>query len=122
MGGTSTNTYDYSAENNTIRSIYQSTHNVRTGLEVRIHNAVYLRGGASYRQNPVSEEMTGDAAPDIITYHGGLGYRSDYFFADFGISFSDQKSIYYMYDPKFVSKTDLTSTMTSGILSVGMRF
>jgi hypothetical protein len=122
MGGTSTNTYDYSAENNTIRSIYQSSHNVRTGLEVRIHNAVYLRGGAFYRQNPVSEEMTGDAAPDIITYHGGLGYRSDYFFADFGISFSDQKSIYYMYDPKFVSKTDLTSTMTSGILSVGMRF
>ena len=122
MRGSSTNSYDYSAENNTIRSIYQSTHNVRAGLEVRLNKAVYLRTGATYSQNPVSEEMTGDEAPDIISYNGGIGYRSDYFFADFGFSMSGQKSTYYLYDPKFVEATNISSRNTRGILSVGMRF
>jgi long-subunit fatty acid transport protein len=122
MRGSITNNYDYAAENNTIRSIYQSTHNVRAGIEMRVHNSLYLRAGAAYRQNPVSEEMTGDVAPDVISYHGGVGYRSDYFFADLGLSIADIQSTYYLYDPKFVEPTTIKSRITTGILSVGMRF
>lgn len=122
MRGSITNNYDYSAENNTIKSIYQSTHNVRVGIEARVYNSLYLRAGAAYKQNPVSEEMTGDAAPDVISYHGGIGYRSDYFFADFGLSVADVQNTYYLYDPKFVDPTTIKSRITRGILSAGIRF
>lgn len=122
MRGSTTNNYDYSAENNTIRSIYQSTHTVRAGLEIRVNKALYLRTGATYRQNPISEEMTGDEAPDVISYHGGIGFRSDYFYADFGLSIAEEQSAYYLYDPKFVEQTKITSRNTRGILAFGVRF
>lgn len=121
MNGSATNSYDYSSENNTIKSIYRSTHKVRAGFELRVHNSVYLRGGAVYQQNPLSTE-SGEDAPALITYTGGVGYRNDYFFADLGISFTERSSSYYLYDPRFVEAADISQRYTRGILSIGTKF
>jgi len=121
MFGSSTNEYDYASENSTISTIYRSTHKVRVGMEMRFLGTYYLRAGAIYQQNPFVNSAGAINNP-FITYTGGIGYRNDYFFADFGLSYMTKETTYFMYDPRFVQQTNINSTNVNGLVSIGMRF
>jgi len=121
MNGTSTNPYNYSAENDVINAIYRSTHKVRAGMEFRLLKHYYARAGAIYQQNPIQGNVDALNNP-FITFTGGLGYRSDYFFIDFALGYTRSDASYYMYDPGFIDPATIQTTRVSSLLSVGFRY
>lgn len=119
--GLGDNTFDYGRENEKIGEIFRSTNILRAGGELRWRSYYFLRGGISWRQNPLSE-ASGEAQPAVLGLHAGCGYRSDYFTADLGISSQVKQSAYYLYDPAYASRASLSSQHFMAMLSVGMKF
>lgn len=114
------NTYNYAAENEIIRQSFKGTHKVAAGMEWRLPFHIYVRAGATYAQSPYFKEFVDQ--PATIGYHGGLGYRQDHWFIDFGLaSFQTQQSL-YLYDPAIASASSITNSNVRAILGAGLRF
>jgi long-subunit fatty acid transport protein len=113
--------YDFAVENEVIADIYRSTHNVKAGLEWRIHPSFRLRGGASYQQNPFVDEAVQDN-PAILTYAGGIGYRKGGFFTDVAYSLRKATSDYYLYDPAMVEATTVNNSNGQVLVTIGFRY
>lgn len=75
---------------------YQSTHNIRTGAEVRF-NTFYIRGGFTYSTSPYTQQTINE---DSYNYSisGGVGYRQSNFYMDFGM-----KQYYNNYNYAFIT-------------------
>lgn len=101
MNGIRTNSYNYSYENGVIADIYQNAHRVRAGVEFRLLESTYLRGGAIYQQSPFTNGVGAVTTPRM-TYTGGVGFRSDNFFIDLAAAYATSKENYYLYDPSLV--------------------
>jgi hypothetical protein len=117
------NSQDVIIDNSDIKHVYQETHNIRAGLEVRT-GSLYLRAGGRYSTSPYAN-VQGALNSDFekITVAGGLGYREKNFFVDF--AFSQSLSNYKMiaYDYEFndaVAKID--SKLNNFILTFGIKF
>jgi hypothetical protein len=121
MDGTGiNNTYDYAAENNIIDKNFRGSHKVSAGMEWRLPYHIYLRAGASYTQSPYFKEFVDQ--PATISYHGGIGYRQDHWFVDFGLaSFRTQQTL-YLYDPSIASPSSISNSNVRAILGAGLRF
>jgi hypothetical protein len=120
MNGTSMNNYRYETENETIRSIYRSTHRVRTGLEMRLATSWRLRTGAQYSQSPFAGGANGNTAQ--LNWAFGGGYRSDRFFTDLGINYLQRREDYYLYDPRVIESAVIDYSRLTVLLSGGFRF
>lgn len=121
MNGNLSNNYNYSFENETIGAIYRGAHKVRAGVEFRLAEIFYLRGGTIYQQSPFINGV-GALTNPRMTYTGGVGLRSDYFFVDLSAGYTTNKETYYLYDPALVDAATIQTNRFSGILSVGMRY
>src|SRR5690606_22813385 len=121
MNGSRTNNYNYSDENSTISAVYRGVHKVRAGMEFRLAEAFYLRAGTVYQQSPFANGVGAVNTP-WLTYTGGLGYRSDYFFVDFGAGYTSREETYYMYSPELVDPATIRSNRFNAILSVGIKY
>jgi hypothetical protein len=113
--------YDYSAENDGIKSILKSTSNLRFGAEFRI-NSIYLRGGYShYGKAFNSNEDNKDLA-----YNGfscGIGMRQQNFYFDIGGTLLSGTSKYYMYnDPPYLEAATIKTSRTSFAATIGFKF
>ena len=88
---------DYAPINKAIRSLYRSTHNFRTGVEIRLSSMVSLRGGYSFQQSPFAHDLS--SHNQIRTYSGGFGLNFGLFYGD--VSYAcyhyDQESRFYDY-------------------------
>ncbi|MCX2743417.1 outer membrane protein transport protein [Mangrovivirga sp. M17] len=82
---------NFDGDNQFIEDNYQSVWNIRTGLEYRLTNKLYLRGGYANYANPRKDNI--NAAAKKI-YSGGMGYRSENgFFIDFTYQYKSQTNI-----------------------------
>lgn len=112
--------HDFYNENETIQAMYQQTHNLRLGGEIRAGEA-YLRGGYAFYQTPF-KSVDPDISGNRNVFSGGVGIRNQFFFLDLSYSWSKQESIYYMYVPQMTEGAKLTNNMNSVLMTVGFRF
>jgi len=120
MTGTALNKYDYAVENETIETIYRSTHRVRAGAELRVAESWRARLGAQYFQSPFVKSANSNSAQTALT--AGGGYRYDTFFIDLGITFIQRTEDYYLYDSRMIEPANSQITRLSFLLSGGVRF
>jgi hypothetical protein len=110
-------------DNSDIGRVFQETHNIRAGLELRT-GSLYYRAGGRYSTSPYAN--TTDALNldyEKITLAGGLGYREKNFFVDFAFSqtFYNYKMIAYNYEfNNAVAAID--SKLNNFILTFGIKF
>jgi long-subunit fatty acid transport protein len=121
MDGIRNNTYNYADENESISTVYKGTHRVRAGVEVRVAEAVRVRGGTIYQQSPFVSGVGANTSPKM-TYTGGIGYFSDYFTVDLGFAYTQNKENYYLYSPALVDAADIKNNRYMGVISFGMRY
>lgn len=106
------------ADNNTIKDVYKSTHNLRFGAEVRL-GSIYLRGGSAFSTSPYE----GDDSFTTFSYSAGLGYREKNFFID--AAFAQTRSSYSVeaYSWQYNSAVaDIDNTLNRFVLTFGVRF
>jgi hypothetical protein len=72
--------YDFAGENENTKTYYQGTHTLRAGAEINL-TPVAFRFGYSYASNPY-KNLDKDGTTQIFS--AGIGYKSRYFFVDFG--------------------------------------
>ncbi len=121
MSGTRNNSYNYSDENKTINEIYKGTHRLRAGMEFRVAEALYVRGGTIYQQSPFISGVGANTSPRM-TYTGGVGFRSDTFHVDLSAGYTTGKETYYLYDPYYVDAATVRNNRFMGVLSIGFRY
>jgi len=88
--------YDFEPENSGIQENFTSTHNLRTGAEIRF-GQISLRGGYSYYQSPYSSGMNNKNS-DYSQFSGGLGINNNDFFLDLAYVYSLHHERYYIYN------------------------
>lgn len=113
--------YDYSAKNAEIDNLLKMSNNLRLGAEFRI-SKLYLRGGYAYYGAPWS---VGDinSGKDINIVSGGLGFRSNHFFADFSYSGMFNNQTYILYTaPTETAIADIDGIRNHFALTFGFRF
>jgi long-subunit fatty acid transport protein len=92
---------NFSAENSSIKSIYQAVSNIRVGAEYRVTDSFCLRGGMELLGNPYKSTSFGLSQPNADyqykTYNGGFGYRSGNYSIDMTYSLGDKTNFMYLY-------------------------
>lgn len=108
-------------DNEDIQEYYQATHNIRAGAEFRL-NTLYFRGGASYSTSPYTEN-TINSDNNVIGVSGGLGYRQNNFFIDFGFRqlVNDYNYAVLSGNPN-MDQAQINKTNNNYVLTVGFRF
>lgn len=86
--------FDNENENENIRNYFQAVHTLGIGAEVNL-TPVAIRLGYAYNTNPYKSAVLMDGSYHLIT--GGLGIRTNHFFADFAYMHKlyYNKSVFY---------------------------
>lgn len=113
--------------NDLIKTIYQGTHNFRTGIEFRINSIFSLRAGYSYWGSPYKKgEMNENNS--VQTLSGGFGLNFGSFYTDFAYmnKQSKDKSMFYYYATPYetIESPELQTKYNSNQfkLTIGIRF
>ena len=109
----------FSGVNKTISTKYSQTSNLRVGAEVNIQN-VFVRAGYAMYGSPFGNTFTGKFTR--TSYSGGLGFRNKNWAFDIGFVKTVYNEDYFMYNSKFVNKTDLSVSGTNFVFTVGCKF
>ncbi|MFN0032046.1 MAG: OmpP1/FadL family transporter [Flavobacteriales bacterium] len=120
MRGSGSNNYNYETENDVISTIYRGVHRVGAGLEMRVAKEFALRGGVLYQQSPFVNGVAANSS--WLTYSGGFGYRTDYFFCDLAASYASDDRTYYLYQTIDNQPANITATKLNFLLSLGFRY
>lgn len=113
--------YDYFNENEDIKNIYASAHNLRLGAELRLNSMFYLRGGyAYYGSGFAAGEDNQDNSHTI--YSGGFGVRQSNFYFDLAYSVRHNSQAYFMYGSPDVDRVDITYNRNMASATIGFRF
>lgn len=116
----SANDYDYdSFENEEIKNELTSTVNVRVGMEKKMGMFNFRLGGAYYG-SPYQSSIDFDASKYMLS--GGIGIRTNSFFADLALVEQWKKEKTIFFDKYDASSPTLQSTKTSAIFSFGFFF
>jgi hypothetical protein len=86
----------YETDNDRIKSLYTSVMNLRLGGELRL-SSFRLRGGVGAMGDPYAEEQNG-VNQSIYSLSGGVGYRANKFFIDFGYVYTMTDGSYRPYN------------------------
>jgi hypothetical protein len=112
--------YEYDNENESVKDIFRSTHNIRAGGEYRI-GTLYLRGGYGYYGKAFNE-----AEPNGNTFHtsvsGGIGMRQSDFYFDLGFTRLQSSEKYFMYNYANVDPVTLETSRSNFVATLGFRF
>lgn len=108
-------------DNQDIQEVYISTHNIRAGAEFRL-NSLYFRGGASYSTSPYSDK-TINSDNYLFGISGGLGYRQNNFFIDFGFRqlVNDYNYAVLSGNPN-MDQAQIKETKNNYVLTIGFKF
>jgi len=87
--------YDFEVENETIKSSYNSGHNIRLGTELRLA-PFFIRGGVSYYGSPHSKKF--NAVGAVKGYSLGAGLKSQNVYIDIAFNHSFFDTDYQLYD------------------------
>lgn len=113
----------FSDVNTTIDAIYTQALNIKVGAEVRLSN-FYVRGGYGYYGSPYASGEVNENSYRI-NYTGGIGFRSEDFFMDLGISYLMYDEEYILYDSNYATRpasTSLAINSINSVLTMGFRF
>lgn len=130
-----TSVYERSADNQAfkndnrgfVQSIYQNVVNLRAGAEVRA-GMLRVRAGAAYLPSPYKstfDALAKNGERNTVMFSGGLGVRSERFFADVSGAVYQSKTAYVPYtvnNPQDYAGATLKSRVTNVTLSVGTFF
>lgn len=96
--------YDYSWENDAIKSTYTGGHNVKVGAEYRFNSLLSLRGGYNYMSSPYKHKgynfvnsIPGGNKIQAVSAGFGLNFGQMYCDAAYTYRFSEDKSVFYFY-------------------------
>lgn len=110
-------------DNSDIGRVFQETHNIRAGAEVRT-GSFYYRVGGRYSTSPyakVPNALNSDF--EKITLAGGLGYREKNFFVDFAFAQTSYNYKMIAYDYEFNDAVaSIDSKLNNFILTFGIKF
>ncbi|MDA3953502.1 MAG: hypothetical protein PF485_07635 [Bacteroidales bacterium] len=122
------NSLEVNVDNSDIKLVFQETHNIRAGIEVRT-GPLYVRAGGRYSTSPyadVTDALNTDFAK--ITIAGGLGYREKNFFIDFAFAQTsyNYKMIAYdlnaYYDTYDNNNASIDHKLNNFVLTFGIKF
>lgn len=112
--------YNFSTENNDIRSLYTTANNVRLGTEWRAAN-ISFRGGFSYYGSPYKNSINDGSA---ISYSLGLGYKERNYYIDIAWITTTQSEDYYLYGYNNINTNKAVNDLkySQFMLTYGFRF
>ncbi len=112
------NSQEVTVDNDDINSIYDKTHNLRAGAELR-YGPLYFRGGGRYSTSPYKNNDNYDE----FTIAGGLGYRTDKFFMDLAFSQSQYSYSMQAYEYEFNDAiANIDNKVNNYVLTFGFKF
>lgn len=107
--------YMFQDENENIRSDFQSTSNIRAGLELNL-GVLKLRGGYAMFGNPYTNSEFSKTQ-----YSGGIGLTSNSVYVDFAYVHDINTFNYYMYNG-YIDEPMPEMTVKSGIINMTLGF
>ena len=122
------NSQEVIKDNSDIGRVFQETHNIRAGVEIRT-GSLYYRAGGRYSTSPyanVQDALNSDY--EKITIAGGLGYREKNFFVDFAFAQTsyNYKMIAYdlnaLYSSYINKEASIDHKLNNFILTFGIKF
>ncbi|MEJ6795198.1 MAG: hypothetical protein QNK63_00665, partial [Flavobacteriales bacterium] len=123
MSSLSGDNYDFVAENNLTDTLYRETHNVKTGVEIRIAKKYRVRAGARYMQSPYTKgELSDNVSGPIISYTGGFGFRDGDFYLDIAAIYTERSDSYYAYGSSYIDEAQTTNGRLNLLTTIGWRF
>ena len=105
--------------NETIKSKYSQSSNLRVGGELNI-KPLFIRLGYAMYGSPFGDKFSGDFVKTFFT--GGIGIRKNKIYADISFTNSLSSENYYMYNPNYVDKSTLKISGTTIGITVGSKF
>lgn len=121
--GSQANTDFKNAVRNSVQNTYQSTVNVRGGVEIRA-GLFRVRGGVAYLPDPYAQQLDNIDRSRLLL-SGGAGFRNERFFADVSGTYNTFKSAFTPYtlpNSADYGSAQLTNNSTNVTLSVGTFF
>jgi hypothetical protein len=113
--------YEFIDENNSIKTEYSGTHNLKAGIEYRI-NQVSFRAGASYFDSPYTSDHINNNAYHFM-YSGGIGFRTQQFYFDVAYAYLTGSELYYMYEGGVTSPVaEIKKSNNRIVTTIGLRF
>ena len=109
----------FTGVNNTIKTKYSQSSNLRIGAELNVNPFIVRLGYAMYGSS-FGDRFSGDFVKTFFT--GGLGYRKDNMYVDISFTKSLTNENYYMYNPNYVDKSTLKISGTTIGITVGSKF
>lgn len=109
----------FNGVNNTIKTKYSASSNLRVGAEV-VLRPIYLRAGYAMYGSPFGDTFSGDGVRTFYT--GGVGYRMNKFYIDLAVTQSVINEAYYMYNAAYVDKSTINNSGTTIGITVGSKF
>ena len=109
--------YDFFDENEAIGERFKPASNLRVGAEIHL-SKYYLRGGFASYGNPYADGEP-NAGKNLNILSGGIGYRDNNFYLDFGLAHSAWGQEYFLYGSNSAS---LENQYTRFSTTVGFRF
>jgi len=107
-----------SADNNDIRTLYQSAVNAHAGAEIRVTPNFFLRGGYGVQGNPMVNNGS-----NINTTSGGIGFRNSQFYLDITYSHIAGSQTVYAYELTSNSPSALLNKTNDNVYAtIGFRF
>lgn len=114
--------YSFAAENTQINNIFKPVVNIKSGIEARITNQLYARGGFAYYGTPYTK-ASGNTQKPTMFITGGAGYNFGLVYLDLAYVIQGKQENYYAYDPTINgSKASFTTRNSQVLLTVGARF
>jgi hypothetical protein len=111
--------YDFATENAVIEDSFRPVHSVRVGTEWRSGNW-YYRMGWGIVPNAYEKDETRHAQA-MMTYAGGIGYRTDHFSLDLGFNYQSSGFKYYQYNPSLAEVTSEERGTFRSLVTVAFR-
>jgi hypothetical protein len=116
---TSSSPSDFNNVNKVINTKYSQASNLRLGVEANIEN-VFVRAGYSMYGSPFGNSFSGKFVRS--TYCGGVGFRNKNWSMDIGFTKSVSNEDYYMFNSKYVNRSDISVSGTKFVITVGCKF
>lgn len=110
---------EFTDVNNTIRTKYNQTSNLRVGAEANL-KPLFVRLGYAMYGSPFGDTFSGDFVKSFYT--GGIGFRREKMYLDISFTKSMSNENYYMYNPNFVDKSTLKNSGTTIAVTFGSKF
>ncbi len=120
------NDYSFDIENQEIKSLLKTTHNVRIGGEVSLTQKFMLRAGYNFKSSPYRNSSQSEAAAtDAVAHYGslGFGFRSQYIFFDLAYVLrytNDNYSLFY--SPLNNTTAQIKNTTHRIVATIGCKF